>query len=79
MSREWLNEQRLRGAGLSKETTDQVLDGLDSGEVVRLYAGTDKNGQTEFYEIRDVLSDTGELDEKNVTVDYNNSYFDSRR
>ena len=55
MSRSWLNEERLIKAELDENDIEQILDGLSDsdGTVVRLYAGTNKAGETRFYEIKD--------------------------
>ncbi|MFV0478362.1 MAG: polymorphic toxin-type HINT domain-containing protein, partial [Parahaliea sp.] len=57
MSKGWLTGgERLKNAGLDRSQIAKVENGLgkNDGSVVRLYAGTDTNGQTKFYEITDV-------------------------
>ncbi len=67
MSQDWINEKRLEAAGIDKQLRKRILKGLDKndGTVVRLYAGTNAQGKTRFYEIKDHPSG----DPKRVIVD----------
>ncbi len=55
MSRGWLNEERLSNTGIKDRDLEMIMDSLKKGdgEVVRLYAGINKAGETHFYEITD--------------------------
>ena len=63
MSRDWLNEDRLRDAGLEEGEIREVIKGLkdNDGSIVRLYAGTNASGQTKFYEIHDQPGSTSKV------------------
>lgn len=78
MSREWLSRSRLEDAGLSAIEADEALAGLRTGETIRVYAGTNRNGQTEFYRIRDVVQSDGTIDQNNVVVDRSKKLFEGR-
>ncbi|GGK65874.1 polymorphic toxin-type HINT domain-containing protein [Amphritea balenae] len=63
MSKDWLNPKRLGEAGLDDDEIAEVMRGLEknNGSVVRLYAGTNKAGKTQFYEITDKDGSTSEV------------------
>jgi hypothetical protein len=61
MSRDWLNKDRLEAAGLNSDEIKEVQDGLDNGNTVRLYAGTNANGKTKFYQIHDQPGSTSRV------------------